>query len=215
MTNQEFIESIALEGEEWRDVVGYEGYYMVSSFGRMVSCSRTVRRFGRIHIFKEPALLSDVSNTTRYNRVVLKVDGQKKSCDVHRLVAEAFIPNTHKLPQVDHIDGNRANNNINNLRWCTCLENQNNPITRKKHRERLTQAGSRFAPKAVVSFNAEGIVGQYQTMCEAAKSGYNQAMISECCSGRRKHHRGLCWMYLSDYETQSVMSKNSNIPKDN
>jgi hypothetical protein len=82
MTNQEFIESISLPNEEWRDVVGYEGFYMVSSKGRVVSLGRTIRFFNSFRE-KEPQLISDVSNEDRYNCMTLKVDGTKKSALVH------------------------------------------------------------------------------------------------------------------------------------
>ena len=208
MTNQEFIESISLPNEEWRDVVGYEGYYVVSSIGRIVSLGRTIRFFDSFKE-KEPHLMSDVSNKERYNRVVLKVDGKKQSCDVHRLVATAFIANPNSCRCIDHIDGDKTNNSVKNLRWCSDFENQNNPVTREKQRKTLLQKSSKFAPRKVVGIKPDNTIITYETMCEASKDGHNQAMISECCNGHRKHHHGIVWMYLSDYETLINMSKNS------
>lgn len=208
MTNQEFIESIALEGEEWRDVVGYEGYYMVSSFGRVVSLARSIRFF-RSQKIKPPHLMSDVSNIDRYNKVTLKVDGTKKSIEVHRLVATAFLDNPYNYRCIDHIDGDKTNNHIDNLRFCTALQNQNNPITRKKQRTTLITKSSKFAPIKVVGIKDDNSIVIYETMCEAVKDGHNQSMISECCNGYRKHHHGMRWMRYSDYEAQVSMSKNS------
>jgi hypothetical protein len=115
MTNEEFIKSISLEGEIWKDVVGYEGYYMVSSFGRLVSLGRLVR-FGSMLLPKSPKIISDTSTKERYYKAVLKVDGTKKSVNVHRLVATAFIPNPNNYRCNDHIDGDRTNNQVGNLR---------------------------------------------------------------------------------------------------
>ena len=67
-----------------------------------------------------------------YMRVILSDNGKNKTYFVHRLVAAAFIPNPDNLPEIDHINGNRANNDATNLRWCTRKQNSNNPITRKR-----------------------------------------------------------------------------------
>ena len=67
-----------------------------------------------------------------YQHVTLQINGKPKRFRVHRLVAEAFIPNPENKPEIDHIDGNKSNNNVNNLRWCTHKENMNNHITRAK-----------------------------------------------------------------------------------
>jgi hypothetical protein len=210
MTNQEFIESIALEGEEWRDVVGYEGYYMVSSFGRVVSLSRVVKRgFG--NQFKEPHILSINAKFDKYKKVTFNVDGQHKTFDVHRLVALMFVHNPHPNDYycIDHIDGNKHNNLYQNLRWCNDEQNTNNIITRRKHRESLVTKKSRFAPIKIVGIKSDNSIVVYDTICEASKDGYLQSMISECCKGHRKTHRGMRWMRYSDYETQVNMSKNS------
>ena len=213
MTNQEFIESITLEGEEWRDVVGYEGYYMVSSFGRVVSLGRTIRFFSG-NKFKPPHLMSDVSNANRYNKVTLKVNGTKKPIEVHKLVATAFLSNPYSYRCIDHIDGDKTNNHISNLRFCTDMQNQNNPVTRSKQRETLKAKSSKFAPIKIVGIKDDNSIVIYETMCEAVKDGHSQSMISECCNGHRLHHHGMRWMRYSDYETRVSMSKNSNIPSE-
>lgn len=210
MTNQEFIESVALEGEEWRDVVGYEGYYMVSSLGRVVSLSRFVNRACGI-CFKEAQLLSINAKPNKYKKVTFNIEGKCRTFDVHRLVAIAFIPNSkpNNYFCIDHIDGDKQNNRVENLRWCDDKLNSNNPITRKKHREVLKSNNSRFAPRKIVGIKDDNSIVIYDTICEAKRDGYSQSMISECCNGHRKHHRGMRWMYLSDYEAQVSMSKNS------
>lgn len=99
-------------GEIWRDIDGYEGKYQVSNWGRV----RNVKR----NIIIKPYL-----NHKGYEKVSLS-RGTKGNTDkhrVHRLVALAFIPNPNDLPQVNHKDGNKRNNSVSNLEWCTNLQN--------------------------------------------------------------------------------------------
>jgi len=129
MTNDEFIESIRLEGEEWRDVVGWEGYYMVSSFGRVASLTKEVPTYYGTRVIP-CRLLSPSIGTNGYCKVILCLNANnRKHVNVHRLVAEAFMPNPDNKPQIDHIDRNKQHNNVNNLRWCTLSGNMHNPLT--------------------------------------------------------------------------------------
>lgn len=108
--------------ELWRDVVGFEGYYIVSNMGNVMSLPRRANHvsgtrisFGRI--------LKPNKIWNGYLQVTLCVDGKRYQRLIHRLVAEAFIPNPSNLPQVNHRDFDRANNAANNLEWCTAGEN--------------------------------------------------------------------------------------------
>ena len=92
--------------EEWRDVVGYEGLYKISSKGRVKSYQ------GR---HKQPKILKMSMTTTGYKKVELTKNKRKKSLKVHRLVAEAFLPNEENKPYVNHIDSNPLNNDVMNL----------------------------------------------------------------------------------------------------
>ena len=137
MTNEEFIKSISLEGEIWKDVVDYEGLYLVSNKGRIISLSRNIaNRYSMRRI--EPKLLNPctrtVSNNYFFYCVSLWKNNKSKCSRVHRLVAIAFIPNPNNLPEIDHIDTDTSNNKVENLRWCTRLQNANNPITKENNR---------------------------------------------------------------------------------
>lgn len=100
--------------EEWRDVVGYEGLYKVSSHGRIKSYHAR---------YKKPRILKTSMTTTGYRKVELAKNKVKKSYKIHRLVAEAFIPNEENKPYINHLDSNPLNNNVDNLEWCTQKEN--------------------------------------------------------------------------------------------
>lgn len=106
--------------EEWKPIKGWEGYYDVSNLGR-------VRSYRNNQFFsKEPRIVKQ-TNSFGYLYVKLKLKENSKRIRVHRLVAEAFIPNPNNYPVIDHLDCNTQNNNVNNLRWCTQKDNCNNP----------------------------------------------------------------------------------------
>lgn len=105
---------------EWRDIAGYEGHYQVSSTGLVRS------------IKKEPYILKGDQQRNGYKRVYLWLDNAKKNCLVHRLVAEAFLPNPDHLPEVNHLDEDKGNNDISNLEWCTHLRNLNYGTVRER-----------------------------------------------------------------------------------
>ena len=106
--------------ENWLDVKGYEGLYKVSSDGEIYS----VKRKKKLSLVK--------NKQTGYYKVNLSKDGISKTKYIHRIVAEAFIPNPEGLPQIDHIDRNKANNCVSNLRWVSRKQNLRNTSSNRK-----------------------------------------------------------------------------------
>ena len=98
--------------EVWKDIEGYEGLYQVSTLGRVKNS-----RSGRI--------LKGGKHKAGYHQVILCKNGKVKYYLVHRLVAQAFIPNPQNKPQVNHIDEDKENNYVENLEWVTIKENLN------------------------------------------------------------------------------------------
>ena len=111
-----------IQDEVWKDIEGYEGLYQVSTCGNVKSLPK-VRRNGTGTYIQKERLLKPSNTSTGYKKVELCKDGKRKGFKVHRLVAIAFIPNPDNKPEVNHIDGNKINNNIDNLEWVTSSEN--------------------------------------------------------------------------------------------
>lgn len=215
MTNQEFLESITLDGEEWRGIVGYDGRYVVSNFGRIASFEypHEFLNHGRLSTrIYPPKLITPTRvrppRTKDYGCYLTVKLGPKKNRElqmVHRLVADAFIPNPNNYPHIDHIDGNKENNNAANLKWCTPRMNMNNPIT--KNRIRTSNIGNTKIAKncriAVVSLKDNTIVKAYPSIMSTREDGYSPMSVRACCLGIRDSHKGTRWQFLSDYEASN------------
>ena len=98
-------------GEIWKDIPNYEGLYQVSNLGNIKS------------LFRYKKILKPIKNTLGYLKVSLYKNKKIKVFSIHRLVAETFIPNPNNLPEINHKDGNKGNNNVENLEWCTRQQN--------------------------------------------------------------------------------------------
>ena len=123
--------------EEWRPVVGYEGLYEVSNTGRV----RSVDKYDSMNRFLRGRILRLFTDGLGYLRAQLYSNSKRKSFLVHRLVAQAFIPNPDNLPQVNHRDENPGNNNVDNLEWCDRSYNNNYGTRKDKVRESKLKSG--------------------------------------------------------------------------
>lgn len=124
-----------MENEIWKPVVGYEGRYEVSSRGRV----RSLNYEGHQGVVVE---MKPTLSNFGYYRIGLRSGNKRKTFMVHRLVAEAFIPNTGEKPFIDHINGIRTDNRVENLRWCTRKENMNFPLALRHKSEAFSGKGN-------------------------------------------------------------------------
>ena len=108
--------------EEWRQVKGYEGYYEVSNLGRVKRTGNKVKRGN--HILTVPIrIMKPLDNGKGYLRVKLTMKNKSRRVMLHRIIADAFIPNPESKPNINHINHDRKDNRIENLEWCTQSEN--------------------------------------------------------------------------------------------
>ena len=190
--------------EEWRDIEGYEGLYQVSNLGRVKSLK-----------YNKVKILSPSKGNHGYLSVMLCKDGICKNIRIHRLVANAFIPNLDDKPYVDHIDTDRTNNNVSNLRWVTAKENNDNELTKEKYKRKAkelydlgkankpigTKGSDNPKSKKVVQLSLEGdFICVWDSIRGTEEGGFRCRHVCDCCRGKRKTHKGFKWMYLSDYE---------------
>lgn len=207
MTNEEFIKSISLEGEIWKDIPDYKGLYMVSNKGRVLSLGRiSLMEDGRMLRLNPKILNPQKTGVNGYYRVNLRKEGITNMCNVHRLVAQTYIPNPFNKPYIDHIDTNKTNNNVENLRWCTAKENMNNPLTVNQAKDSHKDFQRLWNLRSVVSLKEGVIIKKYNSIKEVSLDNYSPDCVWLVCNGKNKSHQGLRWMYLEDY-TKSLVNQ--------
>lgn len=181
--------------EVWKDIVGYEGCYKVSNYGNVKSVARKRMCNGVIMPIKERNIAL-VDRGSGYLAACLYKDGKKKLKSVHRIVAEAFIPNPGNRKCIDHIDGSRNNNFYLNLRWCNYKENNNNPITLERNRKASVTRGIKRG-KAVFQYNMNGeFLKEWANSNQAGNFlGIAPYGIIKCCKGEYRQFRGYRWSF--------------------
>ena len=174
--------------EHWRSIAGYDGLYEVSDLGRIKSLGNDKSR-------KEKTLKPG-KNQGGYLHVGLCKDCHTKRLLVHRLVAEAFIPNTQGLETVNHKDEDKTNNSVANLEWMSKKDNLNYGTHNKRSSEaRLNHPA--FSKKVQMFDKSTGeLLATFPSIHEAERvTGIAQSHISKCCLGKRKSAGGYKWRY--------------------
>lgn len=170
--------------EQWKPIPGYEGYYQVSNEGRV----KTLSRYNlKNQLLPERILKAPLDRG--YPRVLFYKNKKRKHFSVHRLVAQAFIPNPEKKPQVNHINEDKTDNRVENLEWATSKENNNHGTrterqakTRRRLIKQLTQTGE--------------VIKIWGGLRVASRSlGASPGLISQAANGQRPTAYGYKWCY--------------------
>ena len=167
--------------ETWKDIKGYEGRYQVSSKGKV----KGLRINGKHCKRESEIVLKAFTCGSGYQEVILHLDGDRKPKLIHRLVAEAFIPNPHNKEEVNHKDGDKSNNNVDNLEWVTPNENH-------EHLRKVLMFQS-FKRRIVCVETGE----MFESIKSAADNYKLQSsLIWKCCNGRQRTTGGFHWEYV-------------------
>ena len=187
--------------EVWKTAVYdgelYEGLYKVSNFGRILSLN--YKNTGKAE------LMNTVQGKNGYLRVRLRKNGKTKTCYVHRLIAETFLPNPENLPEVNHIDEDKTNNFVflnkdgtvnkekSNLEWKTHRDNINHGTHNERMRKTLTNGK---LSKKVLQLSLDGeLIREYPSIAECGRNGFDPSAVAKCCRGEKPQYKGFLWMY--------------------
>lgn len=164
-----------------KDIKNYEGVYQVTENGDVWS----VRRNRFLKLYK---------NQLGYLHICLYKNNKQKSFYVHRLVAEAFLPNPDNLPCVNHKDEDKTNNNVKNLEWCSFSYNNSYGTRIERVSEKNTN-GKRSKP--VLQYTLDGqLIREWPSARQAEReSGFNYGAVAACCRGELKKYKGFIWKY--------------------
>lgn len=186
-------------GNNWIDIHGYENLYRVSSNGEIYSI--------RSNKILKPFLRGRKPDG-RYFVVDLNKFGDSKTVSIHRLVAEAFIPNSNNLPCVNHKDGNKYNNCVDNLEWCTYLDNNNHAIKTglKKYKSGIQNKNSKLTYDDVVEIKKCLILGdsKYGTRPLAVKYGVDHNVIRDIYYNKKYQDVEIQYTYFVSSDIHSA-----------
>lgn len=172
-------------------IVGYENLYRVDTLGNIY---RTSKKSGELVLFKQQ------KHKHGYKQVGLSKNGINKKKLVHRIVAEAFLPNPNKYPQVNHKDGNRTNNVIENLEWCTNSMNQIHCVyITKTHKNYGKFEGD--SPKAMKIHQLDKkhgtLIKTWDSIKSAINAGVAHSMVYRALKDGSKSCNGFKWKYAN------------------
>ena len=172
--------------EVWKDVVGYEGVYMVSNLGRVRGMyGKILRPLARQHGYLSVFLYGKGNNARKY-----------KQFSIHRLVAEAFIENPNGYAEVNHLDEDKTNNRADNLEWCGHKYNTNfgTAIARRSEKTRYNKHST-----PIDQLDLRGnYISTYPSMAEIKRSlGYEQSAICLAAQGKSSQAYGYKWRYAA------------------
>ena len=181
--------------EIWKDIPNYFDKYQISNFGNVKSTNYKSTKKERI--------MKPTINSSGYYKIELYKNGKSNIYYVHRLVALVFIPNPENKTQINHIDGNKTNNNVSNLEWVSVSENQIHAINLNlRERSPMTGRTGKQNPnsKKILQYDMAGnFIAEWNGIAEAARQINGKACsISNNLSKRTKSSYGYIWKYADD-----------------
>lgn len=187
--------------EIWKDIPNYEGLYQVSNLGNIKSLSKIIERKNGYKLsIKERNIKKWLANNGYY-MVSLWKNSKGKFITIHRLVAQAFLDNKTNLPCINHKDGNKLNNNINNLEWCSYGYNEKEAYKLKlKEPFWLNKKGKdNCNSKKINQYDLYGnFIKTWNSLSDITRElKIHTSNISKCCKGKLKKTGGYIWKYYN------------------
>ena len=190
-----------LSKEIWCDIKDYEGLYRISNLGRVKSIIRYKQNHSKSQLVDEIILKPSINNKGYYY-VTLNKDGKQKHKIIHRLIAETFIPNPNNFPCVNHIDGNKMNNDISNLEWCSYSHNNKEAyrLGLKIGATKNKYGYDNWLSKHIYQYDLSGkFIKKWACSFEVErKLGIKAGNIRSCCNGKRQTAGGYIWKHESE-----------------
>jgi len=189
-----------MEKEQWKPICNYENYYEVSNLGNIRSVDRYVKSKSNSRVLLKGKPMKYVVSIHGYKRITLCKDGKHKQFFIHRLVALAFLKNSYNKPMINHIDGNKLNNELSNLEWCTHSENllhaYRTGLTIPKGNRKGINGYLHPQSKIVLQFDLNGIlINEYGSIGVTKFAGFTPQHVHSCCIGKLKTHKKFKWQY--------------------
>lgn len=183
--------------EIWKDIKGYEGLYKVSNLGRI----KRILFVNNIIVKKQDKILKNQKHSAGYNIITLTKNSQQKICLIHRLVAEAFLEKIDGKTYINHKDGNKSNNSVDNLEWCTQKENMQHAVKHNLIHYSKVEKGAKN-PRALkikmIDKDTNKIVKTFDSIVDARDffGKKSSGGIVHCLKGRIKTIYGYKWEYV-------------------
>jgi len=179
--------------EKWEPMLQYGNFYEVSNLGNVKSVDRTITRVDGVKTRLSGKVLTHNICRKGYHRVKICHNTKPKYCTIHRLVALQFIGNPNNYPQVNHMDGDKNNNNVDNLEWCTNEYNMKHAIENG-----LIRFDSRKVKVSQYTLEGE-YMNTFDSITIACKETNSiHSGISMCSRGFYKHSNGYKWVIEND-----------------
>lgn len=174
------------------------GLYQVSNLGKVKSLNRIAKSKNESIKHIQGKELKINCDKMGYPIVMLSKEGKRETKRVHKLVAKAFIKNPNNYTMINHIDGNKTNNNVNNLEWCTQKHNIQQAYLLGLSKRRLGKQN--VLSKTVNQYSLDGeFIKQWEcTMQVERELGLNNKLISNCCRGNTNKAYGYIWRYVDE-----------------